>query len=314
MSTFFDNFYSQYQNQMNSYNPDQAAASQGFNQNPDGSYTTMPQGFNSSTTTVLPGHFDQNQSNQGRAQMGAALFGDMQKQQQATDQNFAQGQAAIGNFSQEVDNQAQASLDQGMAGGQNLKDQGMDFFQFGQDFLAEQTAKVDQLNSDLDLQQGEVMSASALGAQKKAESNMAQLEAQAATGDPMAKQSLVQAKHDYGMSTQQNLSMLGSQMNAQSHQMKMGGIQSINQSAGVATSFANLGASMFTQGQTMQNAAQQYSSNLKVQGRQTEAQMQMAFQYSPVAEAPVFMAMMGFDMNPFTEGYEGMPETYMNQL
>ena len=314
MSTFFDNFYSQYQNQMNSYDPDQAAAEQGFNRNPDGSYTNMPGGMNNTTDTMLPGSFDFNRGNQGRAQMGAALFGDFNKQQQATDQNFAQGQSAIGKFSQEVDNQAQASLNQGMAGGQNLKDQGMDFFQFGKDFLAEQTAKVDELNSEVDLQRDEVLSASSLGAQRKAESNMAQLEAQAATGDPMAKQSLVQAKHDYGMSTQQNLSMLGSQLNAQTNQMKMGGIQTVNQSAGVATSFANLGASMFTQGQTMQNAAQQYSSNLKVQGRQTEAQMQMQFQYSPVAEAPVFMAMMGFDMNPFTEGYEGMPETYMNQL
>ena len=314
MSSFFDNFYSQYQNQMNSYNPDQAAAEQGFNRNPDGSYTTMRGGMNNTTDTMLPGSFDFNRGNQGRAQMGAALFGDFQKQQQATDQNFAQGQAAIGQFGQAVDAEAQAIQNQGMAGGQNLMDQGMDFFQFGQDFLAEQTARVEDLNSEVDVQRDEVMSASSLGAQRQAESNMTQLEAQAATGDPIAKQNLVQAKHDYGMSTQQNLSMLGSQLNAQANQMKMGGLQTINQSAGVATNFANIGSNMFSQGQTMQNASQQFASNLKVQGRQTEAQMQMQFQYSPVAEAPVFMAMMGFDMNPFTEGYEGMPETYMNQL
>lgn len=314
MSSFFDNFYSQYQNQMNQQSAEQNAAQAGYQQRPDGSYGQVGGSFFGPTHSRPQGFFDPNRGNQGRAQMGAALFGDFQKQQQATDQNFAQGQAAIGQFGQAVDAEAQAIQNQGMAGGQNLMDQGMDFFQFGQDFLAEQTARVEDLNSEVDVQRDEVMSASSLGAQRQAESNMKQLEARAATNDPIAKQNLVQAKHDYAMSTQQNLSMLGSQLNAQANQMKMGGLQTINQSAGVATNFANIGANMFSQGQTMQTASQQFASNLKVQGRQTEAQMQMQFQYSPVAEAPVFMAMMGFDMNPFTDGYEGMPETYMNQL
>jgi hypothetical protein len=316
---FFDSFYGQY-NAGGSMTPEQRAAQSGFSFDPrTGQYTRLRgsgtgTGTGSYRETRDPRFFEGSGGGEGRAQFASALFSDYMKQAAAGNENFLRNQAAIDRYGDTIGSQYDQARSDADLAFESATGRGDDFFDYGKQIYEDAQSRADRIESEFTDSSRALASGVSMGQARQMQSQLNSLDAMAKAGDQNAAAQADQLRFNMSQSAQANMTQLGAQQNqaAASLGTQLGSM--VNQAGGVAQGFAGLANSMYQQGITARQAGQQYASNLLVQGREREAQMQMQNPFSPTSMAPVFMAMMGFDMNPFSESFSGVPESFLDGM
>ena len=299
---------------------EQRANQMGFTFDPSsGQYTRLRGSLGTTGTgtyreTRDPQFFEPSLDNRGRAQFGSALMADYMAQARAAGLNYQNAMDAIANYRTGVDEEYNRLIGVGDQAYSDAEAKGDEFFDFGQMVYDRATSRAEDIESQFDDYSAAQASSISMGQQRQARSQLSQLDAMAKSGDQNAAAQAQQIRFDLAMGSQQAMTQLGAQHNQARASLRSSLSSSINQAAGVAQGFAGIASSMYQSGLSMRNSMNQYASNLRTQGLDREAQMIFDNPYSPVSIAPVFMAMMGYDMNPFTEGYSGMPESFLDGM